>query len=51
LPRHIDRLRIDRIPLAGTRVSVDVEGDKVSVTGLPPDLELVDAPRHPLTGH
>jgi glycogen debranching enzyme len=51
LPHQIDRLRIDRIPLAGTRVSVDVEGDKVSVTGLPQDLELVDAPRHPLTGH
>ena len=51
LPHQIERLRIDRIPLAGTRVSVDVEGDKVSVTGLPADLELVDAPRHPLTGH
>jgi hypothetical protein len=50
LPHHIEWLRVDRIPLAGTRISVDVEGDKVSVTGLPHDVELVDAPRHPLTG-
>jgi glycogen debranching enzyme len=50
LPDHIERLRVDRIPLAGSRVSVDVDGDKVSVTGLPEGLELVDAPRHPLTG-
>jgi glycogen debranching enzyme len=50
LPEQIGRLRVDRIPLAGSRVSVEVEGDDVSVTGLPEDLELVDAPRHPLTG-
>jgi hypothetical protein len=31
-------------------VTVSVEGDDVSVEGLPDDLELVDAPRHPLTG-
>jgi hypothetical protein len=41
---------VGRIPLAGARVSVSVEGDKVAVDGLPDDLELVDAPRHPLTG-
>jgi glycogen debranching enzyme len=50
LPEQIGRLRVDRIPLAGSRVSVEVEGDQVSVTGLPEGLELVDAPRHPLTG-
>jgi glycogen debranching enzyme len=50
LPEQIGRLRVDRIPLAGSRVSVDVEGDKASVSGLPVELELVDAPRHPLTG-
>ncbi len=50
LPDQIERLHIGRIPLAGARVSVTVEGDKVAVDGLPPDLELVDAPRHPLTG-
>ncbi|MGH9077706.1 MAG: amylo-alpha-1,6-glucosidase [Acidimicrobiales bacterium] len=50
LPDQIGRLRVGRIPLAGARVSVTVEGDTVSVDGLPADLELVDAPRHPLTG-
>ena len=50
LPEQIGRLRMGRIPLAGARVSVTVEGDNVSVEGLPDDLELVDAPRHPLTG-
>jgi glycogen debranching enzyme len=50
LPEQIGRLHIGRIPLAGGRVSVTVEGDQVSVEGLPAGLELVDAPRHPLTG-
>jgi glycogen debranching enzyme len=50
LPEQIGRLYVGRIPLAGSRVSVTVEGDKVEVEGLPGDLELVDAPRHPLTG-
>ena len=50
LPEQIGRLRVGRIPLAGARVTVSVEGDEVSVEGLPADLELVDAPRHPLTG-
>jgi glycogen debranching enzyme len=50
LPEQISRLYVGRIPLAGARVSVTVDGDKVTVDGLPDDLELVDAPRHPLTG-
>jgi glycogen debranching enzyme len=50
LPDQIKRLYVGRIPLAGSRVSVTVEGDEVEVDGLPEDLELVDAPRHPLTG-
>ena len=50
VPEQIGRLRVGRIPLAGARVTVSVEGDEVSVEGLPADLELVDAPRHPLTG-
>src|SRR5579864_7735619 len=41
LPEQIGRLRVGRIPLAGARVTVSVEGDDVSVDGLPDDLELV----------
>jgi glycogen debranching enzyme len=50
IPEQIGRLYVGRIPLAGARVSVTVEGDQAKVEGLPDDLELVDAPRHPLTG-
>jgi len=50
LPEQIGHLHVGRIPLAGARVSVTVEDGKTVVTGLPDDLELVDAPRHPLTG-
>jgi glycogen debranching enzyme len=50
LPEQIKYLHVGRIPLAGARVSVTVDGGSVVVDGLPDDLELVDAPRHPLTG-
>jgi glycogen debranching enzyme len=50
LPDQIGHLHVGRIPLAGARVSVTVDHGSVSVDGLPDDLELVDAPRHPLTG-
>jgi glycogen debranching enzyme len=50
LPEQIGTLRVGRIPLAGARVTVTVEDGKVSVEGLPPGLELVEEPRHPLTG-
>jgi glycogen debranching enzyme len=50
LPEEIQRLRVDRIPLGGSRVSVDVTGHTVTIEGLPSNVELVDAPRHPLTG-
>ena len=49
LPSWIGRLRIDRIPLAGGRVTVEVEGDDVRVDGLAEDIELVSEPRKPLT--
>jgi glycogen debranching enzyme len=49
LPPEIGRLRVDRIPMAGARVSIEIEGDSVKVEGLPPDIELVAEPRHPLT--
>jgi glycogen debranching enzyme len=50
LPREMTNLRVDRIPLAGSRVSITVEGDEVMVEGLPGTVEAVLEPRHPLTG-
>jgi glycogen debranching enzyme len=49
LPERIGYLLVDRIPLAGRRVTVEVDGDGVKVEGLPPDVELMSEPRHPLT--
>ncbi len=49
LPPWIGRLRIDRIPLAGRRVTVEVEGDDYRVDGLAEDIEIVGEPRKPLT--
>jgi glycogen debranching enzyme len=52
LPSWIGRLRVDGIPLAGSRVSVVVDEDGgVSVDGLPPHVDLSGEPRHPLTAH
>ncbi|WP_234401919.1 amylo-alpha-1,6-glucosidase [Thermobifida halotolerans] len=45
LPSGCARLRIERVPVAGTRLSVDVRGDAVSVEGLPEGLRLVTEPR------
>jgi len=50
LPATIGRLRVERIPLLGGRVTVTVEGDKVEVDDLPPGIELISRPRDPLTG-
>ncbi|HUP85108.1 MAG TPA: glycogen debranching N-terminal domain-containing protein [Acidimicrobiales bacterium] len=50
VPASLGRLRVDGIPLAGSRVSVDVDANgSVHVDGLPPDVELVSEPRSPLT--
>jgi glycogen debranching enzyme len=50
VPASLGRLRVDGIPLAGSRVSVDVAADGTfEVEGLPPDIELVSEPRRPLT--
>jgi glycogen debranching enzyme len=50
VPPEIGRLRVERIPLAGGRVSVEVDGDDVHVEGLPSHLELITTARHPLMG-
>ncbi|GAC1597873.1 MAG: glycogen debranching N-terminal domain-containing protein [Acidimicrobiales bacterium] len=50
LPEGMGPMQVQRIPLAGRRVTVAVEADgSCSVEGLPPDIELVTTPRHPLT--
>jgi len=49
LPERIGYLRVDRISLAGRRVSVEVHNGDVKVDGLPPEVELIRRPRDPLT--
>ncbi|HEX2040097.1 MAG TPA: glycogen debranching N-terminal domain-containing protein [Acidimicrobiales bacterium] len=49
LPEEIGYLRVDRIPLAGRRVTVEVSDGNVKVEGLPAELELVSVPRDPMT--
>ena len=49
LPPAISYLRVDRIPVAGGRVSVEVVDGEAKVSGLPPELELITVPRDPLT--
>ena len=50
LPPGVGPLQVQRIPLAGRRVTVAVEADgSCSVEGLPREIELVTEPRHPLT--
>jgi glycogen debranching enzyme len=49
VPASIGRLRVGHIPLGGGRVAVEVDGDDVSVEGLPPGVDLVREPRQPLS--
>jgi len=41
LPEGVERLKIDNIRLAGNRISIEVEGTDVQVTGLPPGIEWI----------
>jgi glycogen debranching enzyme len=50
VPESIGELRVEGIPLAGSRVDVEVSADgTVTVDGLPEGIELVDRPRDPVT--
>ncbi len=49
LPDRIGHLRVDRIPLGGRRVSVEVRDGEVQVEGLPAEIEWLREPRKPLT--
>jgi glycogen debranching enzyme len=52
LPEWIGYLKVEGIPLAGSRVTIEVGSEVaggVAVTGLPPEIELVREPRRPST--
>ncbi len=49
LPDGIERLRVERIPLLGGRVDVEVVDDRVTIDGLPPSITRLDEPRAPMT--
>ncbi|HLH28072.1 MAG TPA: amylo-alpha-1,6-glucosidase, partial [Acidimicrobiales bacterium] len=52
LPESIGYLKVEGIPLAGARVTVEVGSEVpggVSVEGLPPEVEIVREPRRPST--
>jgi glycogen debranching enzyme len=49
MPPWLEYLRVDRIPLGGRRVTVEVDHDKVSVEGLSQDIDVISEPRKPLT--
>jgi glycogen debranching enzyme len=52
LPEGIGYLKVEGIPLAGSRVTVEVGAEVpggVSVTGLPPEIEVIREPRRPST--
>jgi glycogen debranching enzyme len=50
LPPGIERLQVAGIPLAGSRVTVRIEGDDVEVEGMAPEIELITEPRRPASG-
>jgi glycogen debranching enzyme len=49
LPPGIGRLRVDRIPLAGRRVTVQVDRHGMHAEGMGKDIVVVHSPRDPLT--
>jgi len=49
LPERMKRLKVNGIPLAGSRMSVEIDGDDVHIEGIPPGLELITEPRSPTT--
>ena len=52
LPEGIGYLKVEGIPLAGSRVTIEVGSEVpggVSISGLPPEIELIREPRRPST--
>ncbi|HUR48999.1 MAG TPA: glycogen debranching N-terminal domain-containing protein [Acidimicrobiales bacterium] len=49
LPEEISYLCVQGIPLAGSRLTVRIDGGDVEVRGVPSDLEVIREPRRPLS--
>jgi hypothetical protein len=49
IPERWGTVHVQRIPLAGSRISVLIENGACKVEGLPEGIELVTRPRDPLT--
>jgi glycogen debranching enzyme len=49
IPEEIDSLRVEGIPIAGSRIDVHIENGNVEVTGLPKHIELIEIPKQPHT--
>jgi hypothetical protein len=47
-PENFGYLRKDQVPLAGSRLTIEVSGNDANVTGLPPSIELHLGTQDPL---
>jgi glycogen debranching enzyme len=50
IPEELGDLRVENVPLAGSRLTIEVSGGDVKVSGLPAGMELVREPRYSLRG-
>ncbi len=50
LPSELGDVKVVNVPLAGTRITIEVTDGKTTVGGLPPDIQLLAEPRPPLPG-
>ena len=50
LPEELGDLRVENVPLAGSRLTIEVSGGQTRVSGLPPHMELISEPRYSLRG-
>ena len=46
LPEELGDLSVENVPLAGSRLTIEVSGGQVKVSGLPASMELVSEPRY-----
>jgi glycogen debranching enzyme len=47
-PVEMESLRISGLPLAGSRIMIEVDDQGVSVTGLPKGIKVINEPRSPM---